>query len=194
LKDNIILVDCDGVLLDWWPYFEQWMDEKHNLKPKNKELYNIGKIYEIPGMEAKRYVGKFNESTHMANLGPLRDAVKYVRKLYVEYGFRFHVITSQTTNKSAQEFRKYNLETLFGKEVFHGFTILEQGADKDKELTKWKDSECWWVEDKIENVIHGWEAGLNSLLMGHVYNKDGHSNEWYYCTNWKEVYNKITGG
>jgi len=189
MKDNIILVDCDGVLVDWEPYFYNWMKEKHDKVPVDTSLYNIGKVFGIPPPEGHRYVGEFNSSSHMANIGPLRDAVKYVRKLFTDHGYRFHVITSQTDDASAKEFRKYNLETLFGKEVFDGFTILNQGEDKDKELAKWKDTGCYWVEDKPANIDAGYEAGLTPILMAQEHNVGSHTD--IRVQDWKSVYNKI---
>jgi len=193
MKDNIILVDCDGVLLDWEPYFLNWVKEKYNLDVVDRTQYNIGKVLGIPEVEGKRLIGLFNASTNMANLGPLRDAVKYVRKLYTDHGYRFHVITSQTNSVSAQEFRKYNLETLFGKEVFEGFTILSQGADKDEALLKYKDTGCYWIEDKPENAEAGVKLGLDGILMEHNHNKDYLNINIKTTNNWKEIYNIITG-
>jgi len=191
MKDNIILVDCDGVLLDWEPYFFNWMKQEFGIERIDDSIYNVGKAMGLTPGEGRRYVGQYNSSIHMANIGPLRDAVKYVRKLHTDYGYKFHVITSQTDDMSAREFRKYNLETLFGPGIFDGITILNAGADKDEELAKWKDSGCYWVEDKVMNADVGKKLGLNSILMGHSHNVD--IDRHVRVQNWKEIYNIIAG-
>ena len=128
----------------------------------------------------------------MKTLSPLRDAVKYVRKLHEEHGYIFHVITSQTNCKLAQKYRKENLRNVFG-DVFEGFTILNTGEDKDKVLIEdWADTECWWVEDKAANIKMGNDAGLAGILIEHSWNKGSD----YPCArvkSWKEIYNIITG-
>ena len=128
----------------------------------------------------------------MKTLSPLRDAVKYVRKLHEEHGYIFHVITSQTNCKLAQEYRKENLRNVFG-DVFEGFTILNTGQDKDEVLVNdWGGSECWWIEDKGANIKMGNDASLNSILIDHAWNRDCE----YPCARartWKDVYNIIEG-
>jgi hypothetical protein len=190
MKDNIILVDCDGVLLDWEPFFFHFAKEKYGHEVVHEKQYNVGKALGLTPREGRKLVSEFNNSEAMTSLSPLRDAVKYIRKLFTEHGYQFHVITSQTKNPYAQAYRIYNLEKLFGEDVFHGFTILDQGADKDKELAKWKDTGCYWVEDKPANYTAGEELGLTPILMGHQHNVGFEGTvRW----NWKEIYNEITG-
>ncbi len=191
IKDKVILTDCDGVLLDWEFHFYRWLEKTHGIH-RMHEHYNIGKACGIPQKTGSKYVNLFNRSEHMKTLSPLRDAVKYVRKLHEEYGYIFHVITSQTNCKLAQEYRKENLRNMFG-DVFEGFTILNTGADKDKILMEdWAGTECWWIEDKAANIKMGNDAGLEGILIEHSWNKSTD----YPCarvTSWKEIYNIITG-
>ena len=103
----------------------------------------------------------------MKTLSPLRDAIKYVRKLHEEHGYIFHVITSQTNCKLAQEYRKENLRNVFGDTMWDGFTILNTGQDKDEALKEWENTECWWIEDKAANIGMGNDAGLRGILIDH---------------------------
>ena len=44
MKDNIILVDCDGVLCDWEYSFTQWMHHK-GIPTVDESQYNVAKRF-----------------------------------------------------------------------------------------------------------------------------------------------------
>ena len=189
-KDKVILVDCDGVLLDWVYAFNQWM-ESYDYKLVNDDSYDIALRYDIDRKESKKLVRMFNESAVIRKLSPLRDAIKYVKKLHEEHGFIFHAITSLSKNQYAQHLRTKNLIELFGPTVFETYTYLDTGADKDEALQVYKDTGCYWVEDKPQNADVGIEMGLNSILIAHDHNVD-YKGEATRMQNWKEVYEYIT--
>jgi len=56
----------------------------------------------------------------------------------------------------------------------------------------YRGSECFWLEDKVENADLGIEMGLRSILIGHTHNKD-YTGSAIRCENWKEVYEEIVG-
>jgi hypothetical protein len=189
---KVIIADCDGVLLDWVYSFTRWMDKKgYNIKVKNE--YRINKQFGISYMEGRRLIREFNESADIAFLTPHLDAIKYVKKLHEEYGYVFHVVSSMGNSPAAIDLRKENLRNLFGKTVFEEITILDTGADKDEALEPYRDSGCFWVEDKPENAEVGVELGLDGILMEHDYNVNYLHADIKVAKNWKEVYNIITG-
>jgi FMN phosphatase YigB (HAD superfamily) len=189
VRDKVILTDCDGVLLDWEYHFYKWVLETHGLEQK-QSIYSVAKALEIPWKDSALLIKEFNESEMMRKLSPLRDAVKYVRKLHEEHGYIFHIITSQSDDPTAQKYRKENLRNVFG-DVFDGFTILKTGQNKDKVLAKWEGTECFWIEDKVANLVMGNDAGLDGILMDHHWNKD--CVDFKRVKTWKEIYNIITG-
>ena len=134
----------------------------------------------------------FNESATIRKLPPLRDAIKYVKKLHEEHGFVFRVISSLSEDQYAQHLRIKNLRELFGDTVFESYVFLDTGADKDDALEPYRDSGCWWVEDKPENANLGYDLGLDSLLMAHDHN-EGYEGPVRKVNNWKEIYEIITG-
>ena len=192
MHNKVIITDVDGVLFDWFHTFKVWMGNR-GYDIRNPDEYQIDRVYNLVRDEGKRLVREFNESADIAFLTPHLDAVKYVKKLHEEHGYVFHVVTSQTNNHNAQNLRIQNLKRVFGETVFEQFTILDTGADKDEALLKYKDTGCFWIEDKPENAELGVRLGLDGILMEHNHNKDYLHIDIKSAKNWKEVYNIITG-
>jgi hypothetical protein len=185
-----MLVDCDGVLMNWEYAFGLWMEE-HGFKEVEggKLLYDIGARYNIDRDQSKKLIKIFNESAAIGFLPPLRDAVEYVTRLADE-GWTFICITSLSTNKYAQKLRSRNLEKLFGKNVFTEVTCLATGANKDAALAKYAGSGMWWIEDKVENAHAGASVGLRPLVVEHGFNM--HDDSVRRVKNWKEIYEIVT--
>jgi FMN phosphatase YigB (HAD superfamily) len=191
MKDKLILTDADGVLLDWEYSFDQWM-KRHDYKVISHGNYQMDIKYGLEKKETMRLVRMFNESAWIRKLPPLRDAIKYVKKLHQEHGYIFHAITSLSNDDYSQHLRTKNLREMFGDTVFEKYVYLDTGADKDEVLKAYKGSGCYWIEDKPENVDVGIGLGLNGILMNHEHNKSYNGNAK--CVhNWKEIYNIVTG-
>ena len=191
MKEKVILTDCDGVLLDWSYAFSQWMARHGYVAREGFESnYAMAKRYGLDMAESKRLIRMFNESASIRKVPPLRDAIKYVKKLHEEHGYVFHLITSMTNDQYAQALRVKNLIEVFGPSVFEQYIFLDCGADKDEVLYKYKDTECWWIEDKIANAEEGLKVGLNPLLMNHDHNRDyeGPIEKVY---SWRDVYTTV---
>lgn len=188
---DLILVDCDGVLLNWEYAFAVWM-EAHGFEktPGANWIYDIGERYGIDRAQSRKLVKIFNESAAIGFLPALRDAVYYVKRLHEEHGFRFHCITSLSQDRNAAKLREMNLAKLFGDQVFEHIECLDTGADKDSALEPYRDSGCWWIEDKPANAETGARMGLRPILMEHGHNMD-HECPWPLVKNWREIYDLI---
>ena len=188
-----ILVDADGVLLNWEYAFSIWMEQHGFAKlPGSEFQYEINQRYNIEYNQGRKLIKMFNESAAIGFLPPLRDAMYYVKRLHEEHGYVFHCITSLSKDENACELRRMNLCKLFGKTAFEKFIFLDTGADKDAALEVYRDSGLWWIEDKIVNCQVGTSLGLNSLLVEHGHNMDYEDTEIPRVKNWKEIYSIIT--
>jgi len=185
-----MLVDADGVIFNWEYAFNLFMEEHgFEMVDDAKLIYNIGFRYDIPEKQGKTMIKHFNESAMIGFLPALRDAQEYITKLSDE-GWEFICITSLSTNKYAQKLRKKNIDKLFGEGTFKDVICLGTGADKDKVLQQFEGSNMWWIEDKVENALHGQDVGLRPLLMEHGYNMN--DDRVRRVKNWKEVYEIVT--
>ena len=193
MNNNVILVDADGVLLNWESAFDVWMQQHgHKKQPDSQFKYNIGKRYGIDNSVGKQLIKTFNESAAIGFLPPLRDSIHYVQKLHKLHGYVFHCITSLSLDKNAQRLRRMNLEKLFGDTVFEEIVCLDTGADKDEALAVYKDSDCFWIEDRIVNAEVGQQLGLRGILVEHGHNME-YKGPIPVVKNWAEIYNLITG-
>jgi FMN phosphatase YigB (HAD superfamily) len=189
---KLILVDADGVLLNWEYAFAIWMEQHgHEKQPGSEFVYDIGERYGISRDQGRKLIKLFNESAAIGFLPPLRDAMYYVKRLHEEHGYVFHCITSLSLDVNAGRLREMNLRKLFGDTVFEQIICLDTGADKHDALSEYQDSGCWWIEDKPENADVGLALGLKSILVEHGHNMN-HECPYPVVKNWREIYAIIT--
>lgn len=192
MKNKIILVDADGVLLDWEYAFDVYLQTHgFNKVPGGEFKYDIGKRYGIDRDQGRKLIKIFNESAHIGFLPPLRDAMYYVKRLHEEHGYVFHCITSLSREEDAQELRRMNLRKLFGQTAFERFVFLDTGQDKDEALEHYRGSGMWWIEDKIANCQVGLALGVRPLLMEHGHNMNFEHAEIPRVKNWREIYERV---
>ena len=191
--NKVILADCDGVLLDWEYAFNIWMQE-HGFEevPGSKLSYEMDERYGIPKEQVRKLIRLFNESAAIGFLPALRDAMYYVKRLHEEHGFRFHCITSLSTDPNAVKLREQNLSKLFGKTAFERVVCLPTGADKNEALEEYRDTGCYWIEDKPVNAEAGLAAGLRPLVIEHGHNLHYYHEHITLVKNWRDVYQIIT--
>ena len=187
---KIIGVDVDGVLLKWEEAFDDFMAGQ-GLTKKDQGHFDLRKHYpEVPAEALNTYISVFNESAYMRYLEPMDGAVEYVTKL-AEEGYRFSVVSSQTTNKVANRAREDNLKEVFG-DVFEDFTFLETGQGKYFALQKF-DMETIWIDDKPDNVESGKVLGLVPILLDLPHNRSYNNKQMNIqrANSWKDIYDII---
>jgi hypothetical protein len=191
--NKIIVVDCDGVLLNWEYAFCIWMEQHGHTQIENgNKEYNIAKRFRISEDVGKNLVKQFNESAAMGFLPALRDARYYVKRLHEEHGYEFHCVTSMSLDPNAKKLRQMNLDKMFGPTAFTVLECLDTGADKDEALEKYRNSGYFWVEDKMANAVAGQNVGMKPILIEHGWNMNDTVPEGMFkALNWKEVYEYV---
>jgi 5'(3')-deoxyribonucleotidase len=186
-----ILVDCDGVLLNWEAGFANWMDERGYVKVDDHDVtaYGLHIHYGIPRDEVQRLVTEFNHSASIGFLEPTHNAPDVLRRLYYD-NFNIVVITSLCLHPHSKKLREYNLQNVFKYVEFEDVICLDVGADKTEELKKWVGNASYWVEDKQENARIGKELGFKSYLMAHPHNYEEEGIKR--VNDWHEIYHDIT--
>tara|TARA_B100000035_G_scaffold207840_1_gene177767 strand:+ start:385 stop:981 length:597 start_codon:yes stop_codon:yes gene_type:complete len=187
---KIIGIDVDGVLLKWEEAFDDFMAGQ-GLTKKDQGHFDLRIHYpDVPAEALNTYISVFNESAYMRYLEPMDGAVEYVTKL-AEEGYKFSVVSSQTTNKVANRAREDNLKEVFG-DVFEDFTFLETGQGKYYALQKF-DMETIWIDDKPDNVESGKVLGLVPILLDLPHNRSYNNKQMNIqrANSWKDIYDII---
>lgn len=184
--DKKIIVDCDGVLLDWAYAFDVWMGEHgYERIPDTDKYYSQSLRYGITDDESYRQIKKFNESGCVGFIPAFKDSVEYVTKLN-RMGWRFEVISCLDKDKYAQRLREKNLKHIFG-DVFD-FIDCSLDFTKGKEkylLDKYEGKGYYWIEDSVNHAKSGENVGLKSILVDHPYNKEWNGTR---VNSWKEIF------
>lgn len=120
--ENVIVTDADGCFLFWEHGFHMWMISK-GFQLTETGFYNVEDRYQISKDHADYLVNSFNESAALSKLPPVKDAIKYIRKLHEEHGYVFHCITAIPDNPHIRTARQTNIENLFGKTAFERITL-----------------------------------------------------------------------
>jgi hypothetical protein len=159
----------------------------------SKLSYDMAIRYDIPKEQVRRLIKLFNESAAIGFLPALRDSVYYVKRLHEEHGYRFHCITSLSLDPNAQKLREMNLHKIYGATAFERIVCLDTGADKHEALEEYEGTGCWWVEDKPENALAGYQAGLRPILVEHGHNMHYQHNGIEIAKTWKDIFYRVTG-
>ena len=194
--DNVILTDCDGVLMNWEYAFTVWMEQRGYTLKTDVSDYDMGLRYDMSPNSIMTLIKLFNQSAAIGFLPPHRDAMYYVDLLHRKHGYVFHMITSLSKDINAQNLRIQNTKKLFGETAFERFLFLDTGADKTEVLANYKDSGCYWIEDIPTNVEIGQKMGLEGIMMEHGHNMDYKFKKGLtpsIVKNWRGVYKTITG-
>ena len=185
-----IIVDCDGVLLDWAYAFDVWMAEKCYRRQEDTDKYYDQSVrYGITQHLAIYLTREFNQSGCVGFIPAFRDSVEYVTRLNRE-GWRFEVISCLDKDKYAQRLRRNNLVHLFGDVFDFIDCALDFSVGKEQYLLdRYGGKDYYWIEDSVNHAQAGQRVGLRSVLIDHPYNQDWDGPR---VKNWKQVYQIIT--
>jgi hypothetical protein len=165
MKRKIILSDCDGVLLDWRTGFLDWLPDhiSDTLQMDALEHENFNNAFDYDQRHIDELAHEFNRSEAISRLAPWHDSVEYVKKLG-ELGFRFHICTAMGTNELCQQYREYNLYSLYG-DLFDIVQLMPVGSSKASWLDQYRDSGYFWLEDHVGHAQDGAALGLKSVVV-----------------------------
>lgn len=102
----IIAIDCDGVILDWFSAFKEFMDRKGIIAKLPFEDYAMSTSY--PGLDIMYYIEEFNQSPEFGNLSYLPNALESVRAIK-NLGHSIVAITAPGNSITTKNLRLKNI-------------------------------------------------------------------------------------
>lgn len=164
-----VLLDCDGVLLDWESGLEHHM-KTHvthiwDGEYKNAHAYDLMGRYHMSEQHAQMILHDFHTHAHFEHLAPLPGAQLAIHMLHKFCDLA--VITACGTHKLTQHMRSENLKQVFG----HVFTHVHCTDTFEQKLNYLSEYEPgYWVEDHAQNAQLGTQVGHESYLITAPYN------------------------
>jgi len=182
---KIILVDVDGVCLDWREGFMRFMTNLgYSAHPEFETEYLLGSYFGLTDGEFYRQVEIFNSGRwEFGTLKAEPGAVSSINAL-AELGYRFIAISACSSQKQAFVLRRANLYNIFG-EVFDEVHCLDIKDGKKSHLAYHEPT--FWIEDKMSTCLEGVDAGHKCILINQVWNEDQHDDRVERCQDWDAV-------
>jgi hypothetical protein len=187
-----LIVDCDGVLLDWVGGFADFIYSTtgRKLDPNGPKNFMLKDWLEVEtDAEAFALVTEFNSGQcKLFECLPALSGAKEALDYAIEAGRQIHVITACSKEEHTMEMRRKNLLDAFG-DIFK--TIICTDLTECKSLYLSKFAPGTWVEDKFENAIKGTKHGHRSFLLRCSHNRsieergENHSFQW--VDGWTDI-------
>lgn len=158
-----ILVDIDGVLLNW-PVGVKNFAEKiiDDLPPMpESEFFRVEDWLGFSKEEGLDFLEAFHSDKEFSKLPAWTDAISVVNKLS-KNGFNFHAITAAGTSDITKDLRRDNLELHYPNVIqdLHFVEVFDSKYDILKEYDK-----SYWIEDTPKHAIDGAKVGHLSFFL-----------------------------
>ncbi len=137
-RSDLILLDCDDVLLDFLPGFLGHARARGlDPDPAGPGQFNMAPWLGLSSADMIALIREFNEGegTGFDTLDPIPGAVEGVRALR-DAGYRLRVVSSFSDCPGAHSRRALNLERAFGADAFEGLDATPLGASKSEILAR----------------------------------------------------------
>lgn len=185
-----ILVDVDGVLVDWSSQFPHFLEQKGLPHEKaimgyaHSEWQTVEDLVWLPLDEATSLVEEYTCSEFMKRLTPYKDALLAVNQL--KHIYDFVAVTAISNDPQAHQNRTENLEFWFPG-AFSKVHCVGMGGNKLEILSKY-DSTVW-IDDSPGHIREGLMAGHKCIRLV----RDSRMNQVpsFTASNWAELTNLI---
>lgn len=186
-----LLLDCDGVLLDWLGGFIRFAEHvlKKKLDPNGPSDFNLSGWLGVSQEKMLGLIDAFNsgEDGYFGELQPLPGAVEALQAAHAQ-GRILSIITACANTPSVIAQREQNLVNVFGK-IFGDIHAVGMKESKSTLLKSYDN--VIWIEDKMENAVMGAEIGHPTYLIRASHNAKYDGNVSHDLMTWVDGWDCI---
>ena len=187
-----IILDVDGVLLDWEHGFQQWASSQHKVKFTSSRPTSWD-LCEWTGREKEEVfelIKKFNQSPNFSHLFDHVDACVVLRELWGK-GYNMTALSCYDAGGKSQMNRICNLHKKFGN-IFEQIISLPLRVKKKDVLEQLyhQYGPCVFVEDNPEYALQGVQVGHEVFVLRREHNKL-QEDEYELVTTWVDNFYQI---
>lgn len=167
-NDLNMIIDGDGVALDFSHGFLRYMKEEHKIFASANEPrhFNYSDIF-APNVNPASYIKGFIDSPYFEQIPFYPDAIEKLHAIKAN-GVAIRMVTSCGDSPHVQRMRLACIEREVGK-IIEDVIFLPLGAGKVDTLKKFAPST--FVDDQLSMCIDGALAGHRSYLFNRLYNQ-----------------------
>jgi len=184
MKNKIILVDVDSVLLLWRDGFKLYMKHLGHEWLDIENDYNMSNHFDLSENEVHNHIIQFNNGHwEFGVLQPVEGAVDGMKAL-AEMGYKFVAISSCSIHPQSKALRQANLYNIFG-DVFNFVHCVAINESKETHLADYEPT--FWIEDNFKNCVDGLKYRHKCILLNQKWNENDHNDKIVRCYTWLEV-------
>jgi|AntDeeMinimDraft_5_1070356.scaffolds.fasta_scaffold21940_2 hypothetical protein len=183
LIDKPLILDADGVILDFTSGFTSYMNDIHGIQAVTSEPMHFDFSDAFPDTpKVAKHIPAFLESDHFANVTVYEEPVHEHGVITVADILQFlhgkgvilHLVSSVATNTTVEQTRRDCLKREFGN-IFDSVHVIGLGESKADVLKTLEPG--FFVDDQLSMCKDGSLAGHLSLLKSQKYNAESCKDE-----------------
>ena len=179
---KLLLVDIDGVVLDWFESFRIFLVAK-GISINGKEPLNWSMKSWVDHNDIAGLILEFNNSEAFGEIPPMTGAIETLKEISRER----EVVAITSCGLTNRDLRVGNLNALFGAEFFKEIFTLDLGESKENYLNRYEPS--FWIDDNSKNAQCGADLGHNSILFHALHNRAFRHPKVTRLFDWYEIFN-----
>lgn len=170
---SIMLLDVDGVILDYPTAFVEWCIKRRGMKINPQyfnKTYRMSAWFDPAPNDFSELIYDFNETVYAGDLNPYLNVAKTLSAINEKTGMRFVFATKFGTCSLLKRSRIENVTRYVDRRIIEDFLFVDVWESKKPILEPWRNSGATFIEDSIDNAIEARDMGLDVKIFHQEYN------------------------